>query len=442
MAFTLTQTDTVAADGVLQACSAFATVATADANKCTLDGTSLGSGGQTFTLAAGEKKSVIMFESDPIGDGSFLSGDYTVRVRISVGLATTLIKNVYVCVVDSSGTNLGTAASASVSVACTAGVKTITVTAASIFPTTSTDRVYIVIVCENTHGVQQNTSWVADQVIDTPIESMPMPMGCWNAVSHTRYDTSTKVGVIAECVNDGNVLANGMNGGKAIFTITPDSGTYDGDAANITAAQKSAAGEMLQTPITIMNCPTRRSSVLFRQWLTWGPYDANQPSEVARSDYAGSAGSVHNEAQGPSSYSAGDAHDWGQYSNSTGIVFQGSEIKLAHIRDGASNTYLVGEKNVTREHYTDGVDGGDNHSMYQGMDRDTVRWTVESDAYFPLGDHPGYEQPLRFGSAHASGWQAVLCDGSVRPFPFELNRTIHRQLGNRKDGEVIDSASL
>jgi hypothetical protein len=46
-----------------------------------------------------------------------------------------------------------------------------------------------------------------------------------------------------------------------------------------------------------------------------------------------------------------------------------------------------------------------------------------------------------FGSAHAGGWNAVFCDGSVHGMGFSINAQVHSNLGNRRDGQAISAGS-
>jgi hypothetical protein len=39
-----------------------------------------------------------------------------------------------------------------------------------------------------------------------------------------------------------------------------------------------------------------------------------------------------------------------------------------------------------------------------------------------------------FGSAHPSGFQGVLCDGSVRVFSYNIDENVYMRLGHRADG--------
>lgn len=47
-----------------------------------------------------------------------------------------------------------------------------------------------------------------------------------------------------------------------------------------------------------------------------------------------------------------------------------------------------------------------------------------------------------FGSAHPAGFQAVMCDGSVRMLGYEIDTTTLQNLSNRADGQTVDPAAL
>ena len=49
-------------------------------------------------------------------------------------------------------------------------------------------------------------------------------------------------------------------------------------------------------------------------------------------------------------------------------------MQLAQILDGASNTYLLGEKYLSPDNYDNGQDQGDNQPTYDGFDPDYYRF--------------------------------------------------------------------
>ena len=59
----------------------------------------------------------------------------------------------------------------------------------------------------------------------------------------------------------------------------------------------------------------------------------------------------------------------------TGVSYTGSMVKMADVTDGASNTYMLGEKYVNPDWYTTGQDLGDNESAMGGDNEDIARWT-------------------------------------------------------------------
>ena len=58
-------------------------------------------------------------------------------------------------------------------------------------------------------------------------------------------------------------------------------------------------------------------------------------------------------------------------------------MTVAAVRDGTSNTYLVGEKFLDPDYYTNSLGGGDNQYAYQGFDYDSSRWSREDTLPMP-----------------------------------------------------------
>jgi hypothetical protein len=118
-----------------------------------------------------------------------------------------------------------------------------------------------------------------------------------------------------------------------------------------------------------------------------------------------------------------------------GLIFAFSEIKIRQVLDGTSKTYLIGEKYVDALHYDDGFDYVDTESVYSGGNDDNLR-TAHPD-YPPLPDTPGFLNYKGFGSAHPGGWHALMCDGSVQSWAFDLEPDLHCQNSSR-NGETCD----
>ena len=152
----------------------------------------------------------------------------------------------------------------------------------------------------------------------------------------------------------------------------------DGDPKHVTTKQTAGAATMSQQPLAMMICPTRRQPMLYPYPLDskWRPKNVDDTPTVARADYAANTGdSQVCSSDGPPSLDEGDttSYNWNtgaQYDKSTGVIYQRSEIRMAGIRDGTSNTYLVGEKYLDPDNYLNGEDSADNSAMFQGQDVD------------------------------------------------------------------------
>lgn len=218
-----------------------------------------------------------------------------------------------------------------------------------------------------------------------------------------------------------------------------------GDLRRLGAGQsaddkKKSLVALLSFPLSMFYCPSRRQIGLYP--TAFQPYNTATVRAGAKSDYAVNGGDVFLDVgEGPLTLAQGDDpnYHWPKPpSEFTGICFLRSEIGFAHIRDGKDQTYLVGEKNLPD--YTSGMDNGDDQSMYSGDDFDIARWTAKG--WTPLNDRAGDYGFGRFGSPHPAGCNFAFCDGSARTISYEIDSEVHRRLGNRQDGEVIDDALI
>ena len=151
-------------------------------------------------------------------------------------------------------------------------------------------------------------------------------------------------------------------------------------------------------------------------------------------------------------------------SNRRGVIYYAGSCRLREITDGASNTYMVGEKYLNPDGYENSGDYGTDQSWDEGFDYDNarfVRWIGpgyyegnpnENDpryhyTYPPLQDTPGYGGSgtpgdplvLCFGSAHSDSFNMAMCDGSVQQISYMIDLKVHFHLACRNDGVPVDA---
>ena len=202
---------------------------------------------------------------------------------------------------------------------------------------------------------------------------------------------------------------------------------HDLGAGANAAGKLAAASQRVQTSLTWMNCPTRRPSILFPNWLQ-RTYDGAKPPMLAKGDYAACAG------DGVCAQRYGNPSPNPVF---TGVCWSESKIKPADVTDGMSNTYFGGEKSLDSDWYLTGMSLGDDDEQYAGDNVDLLRVTNVS--YPPLPDCPGYDKYESFGSAHLDTCNMLFCDGSVHAINYSIDPEIHRRFGNRHDGLPIDA---
>ena len=225
-----------------------------------------------------------------------------------------------------------------------------------------------------------------------------------------------------------------------VFDLASDEGD---PALGETGTSNAAQDIVAQQAIVTYYCPSRRSP-------------APMGSGFYRADYAGNAGERTTD-------NIRSASNSGQ----TGVVMQTGreQIRIEMIRDGSSNTLMVGEKGLHIDAYNvSGEDGGDNERWNNaGWDEDVVRFgagrIISGDVRYGLPPLPDKQCPGTygsatavvdrggrswtkwhpyFGSAHSGGANFCLADGAVRMIAFNVDDEVFRRLSLAKDGLSVE----
>jgi prepilin-type N-terminal cleavage/methylation domain-containing protein len=245
--------------------------------------------------------------------------------------------------------------------------------------------------------------------------------------------------------------------GGWVFSLLPyvEEGNLHGASKGKTQADKSKLHALrIQIPLAILRCPTRNrpDTKPFTKKDYINISSGDQPAQVATSDYAGNGGNQGfqnaspNDVKGPAlSYLTGPDsavetfHASGTLMKHNGATFIRSEVKAAHILDGTSKSYLLGERYLHFTSYETSV-GDDDQSWDSGYDWDVNRWSNA----IPLFDQGigSTSSSANFGSAHLATFNMAFCDGTVRAIPYEIDPAVHSSLGARNDGGKDDLSSI
>ena len=216
---------------------------------------------------------------------------------------------------------------------------------------------------------------------------------------------------------------------------------YDGTKAG-DAAIKEANETRSKTSLPLFNCPSRRACTPYYAVGGDGVNSSTYKNSMAvKGDYAGCTGtqwlykSVGSYAEGLALSPA----SLGYKSSESGAAYVASSVTFGEIRDGASNTFLCGEKYLRADRYTpssssDSYGGGDDRCLWNGFDNDTLRRAGAS--YKPYQDRIGVDYDYLYGSPHAGALGMTMCDGSAHRVTYSIDGEIWENLANRSDGKI------
>jgi len=252
--------------------------------------------------------------------------------------------------------------------------------------------------------------------------------------------------------------------GGWIYQVLP---YMDGDALHelgkggTLTVSTSASATRVSMPLPVLYCPSRRAGAAYPYTLSTLPNNTSKPLPLAgRTDYAINGGSVVPQGPawptfphfpGPTSLPIPSSFVWPSLETTSSLTtFNGiatirSQVTDAMITDTKDTTYLIGEKYLSPENYTTGLDyrsgqnplnadGGDLYSAISGDDVGLTRWGTLS--LVPSMDRPAKDNPpanpsLIFGSAHPAGWHAAFCDGHVQLIGWAIDPSTHQTMASR-----------
>ena len=264
--------------------------------------------------------------------------------------------------------------------------------------------------------------------------------------------------------------------GSWCYTILPmleQNALYQLPTDGYTASQKQDPSNvgmqtLLTTPVNVFHCPSRRSAKIYP---TKDRPKVNFKLVASlgcnKTDYAGNVGHgtqsgigvnqapVH-EKPSVSELKTYETSTWPDYSSThTGILYFLSRTQFSDIRDGTTNTYLLGEKFMVPTYYEKcDQTSADDYSLFTGGDRDCLRttytgsynsnsqWVDGTTAFRPMQDRDGLSEStycMGFGSVHAGAFGMAMCDASVQRVSYQIAPEVHYCKGSRSDGKVAST---
>lgn len=238
-----------------------------------------------------------------------------------------------------------------------------------------------------------------------------------------------------------------------LMPFTEEASAYknasDGDPNTISVRQKEAMREVINKPLPLLGCPSRRGGArsfpkpVDGNFYAFNAADAVSDPTAGRGDYAINCGdrSQNEDSGGPSSLAAADTFKWlikgptgttaTGFMLMTGISFQRSEIEIRHITDGTSKTFLIGEKYLNPADYETGLDSADNETWCTGFNNDNFRTTSQA----PMPDTYRISNHRIFGGIHPGLFYMSYCDGHVEGVSYDVEIAVYRMFGNRRDSK-------
>ncbi|MDO4571345.1 MAG: DUF1559 domain-containing protein [Planctomycetia bacterium] len=228
-----------------------------------------------------------------------------------------------------------------------------------------------------------------------------------------------------------------------------------GANGNTTTLSKKTTSDCLTTALPVFICPSRRTAKTYE--ATTASYSNSNCSsnQLAKSDYAANFGSTAMKNAATNLSYTTSVSKITAPTAPTGVIFDASTINNGSVRDGTTNTYMLGEKFVYSDKYELAYDG-DYLSLYAGINgsKDNSNFrsagydltinknngtpTISGTVYAPMQDRASDSTNVTnacygFGSAHSGSFGMAMCDGSAQRVSYSIDQAVHACLSARND---------
>ncbi|MEQ1825275.1 MAG: DUF1559 domain-containing protein [Pirellula sp.] len=192
---------------------------------------------------------------------------------------------------------------------------------------------------------------------------------------------------------------------------------------------------LLMQAIPGLYCPSRRSA---EAYPLLEDYHGRFGEYSARTDYAMNGGTAIPEDVAAAETTDDQSTAKKTISIADGFWQLGLYTKPNQITDGLSNSYMIGEKAMSSNNYTNGKDFGDRAPLGGWIDHpEASNSNIRFASRKPQADRRNSCLACHeFGSAHRTNWNVAMADGSVHAVFYEMDLEVHRKLASINLGDV------